>query len=85
MSKGLSKNQLAILEWMNRHPQTAATVPRLLGVEPIYEQNELKYDKAIDALPPSLLRALYSLERRGLVTRLGIGGGHHQRWRKRIG
>lgn len=66
MSKGLSENQKAIIQWMEAHPTMVATVDRLQEV--------------VRTSRPSVFRALLSLERRGLVRRIGIGGRHYQRW-----
>jgi len=68
MSKGLSRNQITILKWLDDHPTAVGSVDR--------------FQEVIDASRPSLFRALLSLERRGLVTRIGIGAYHYQRWVK---
>lgn len=68
MSKGLSDNQWEILKWLDEHPASVGTVDR--------------FREVIQASRPSIRRALYSLERRGLVKRISIGGGHYQRWVK---
>jgi DNA-binding MarR family transcriptional regulator len=68
MSKGLSKNQQEILKWFDEHPNQVGTVKPLQQIT--------------DTSWPSLRRALYSLERRGLIKRIGIGARHFQRWVK---
>ena len=59
MSKGISRNQQAILRWMQENPGLLATANGLLDV--------------ISASRPSLTRALRSLEKRRLVRRPGVG------------
>ncbi len=68
MSKGLSDNQLKILKWLDEHPTMVGSVDR--------------FQEVVAASWPSIRRALYSLERRGLVKDYGIGSGHYRRWVK---
>jgi DNA-binding MarR family transcriptional regulator len=68
MSKGLSGNQRKILKWLGTHPTMVGTVER--------------FQQIIGTSWPSIRRALYSLEQRGLIRRLGIGANHYQRWVK---
>ena len=60
MSRGISLNQEAILRWMQHDPGRVATANNLQEVVP--------------ASRPSLSRALGSLEKRGLISKLGAGG-----------
>lgn len=68
MGRGLSQNQRRILTYMRRPPSRIATVSRL------------QREAGIGASRPSLFRSLLSLERRGIVRRIGIGARHEQRW-----